>query len=63
MILNKQQQKNLFNDINSGGSSGGVIEAINALGDRIAGMTIIVQANSREIARLVRDERNSGFAI
>lgn len=63
MILNKQQQKNLFNDINSGGSSGAVIDAINALGDRIAGMTIIVQANSREIARLVRDERNAGFAI
>lgn len=63
MILNRQQQTKLFNDINNGGGGGNVVEAINALGDRIARMNIVVQANSREIARLVRDEREAGFAI
>lgn len=63
MILNRQQQTKLFNDINNGGNSGNVVQAINNLGDRIARMNIIVQANSREIARLVRDEREAGFAI
>lgn len=62
MILNRRQQSNLFNEIN-GGSSSSIVSAINRLGDRIANMTIIVQANSREIARLVRDEREAGFAI
>lgn len=63
MVLNKQQQSELFSIANGGGSSGGVIQAINALGDRIANMNIIVQANAREIARLVRDEREAGFAV
>lgn len=63
MILNKQQQSKLFNDINNGGNSGSVVEAINSLGDRIARMNIVVQANSREIARLVRDEREAGFVV
>jgi hypothetical protein len=63
MILNRQQQSKLFSDINNGGGGGSVIAAISALGDRIAGMTIVVQANSREIARLVRDEREAGFAV
>lgn len=63
MVLNRQQQTKLFNDINNGGNSGNVVQAINNLGDRIARMNIIVQANSREIARLVRDEREAGFAI
>lgn len=62
MVLNKQQQARLFNIAETGGS-GGVIEAINSLGDRIANMNIVVQANSREIARLVRDERQAGFAV
>jgi hypothetical protein len=63
MILTRQQQSKLFSDINNGGGGGSVIAAISALGDRIAGMTIVVQANSREIARLVRDEREAGFAV
>jgi hypothetical protein len=63
MVLNRQQQTKLFNDINNGGGSGSVVTAINNLGDRIARMNIIVQANSREIARLVRDEREAGFAV
>ena len=64
MVLNKSQQSELFSLANGGGSGGNsVTEAIRLLGDRIAGMTITVQANSREIARLVRDERESGFAI
>lgn len=63
MILNKQQQATMFNDLKNGGSGGGVIEAINSLGDRIARMNIVIHANSREIARLVRDERETGFAV
>lgn len=63
MVLNRQQQTKLFNDINNGGNSGNVVQAINNLGDRIARMNIVVQANSREIARLVRDEREAGFAV
>lgn len=63
MVLNRQQQTKLFNDINSGGTSGNVIEAINNLGERISNMKIVVQANSREIARLVRDEKQAGFIL
>ena len=62
MVLNRQQQTRLFNMAENGGSST-VVNAINALGDRIANMNIIVQANSREIARLVRDERQAGFVV
>jgi hypothetical protein len=64
MILNRQQQSQMFAQLNGQGSSGSsVIDAISRLGDRIANMNIIVQANSREIARLVRDEREAGFAV
>jgi len=63
MVLNKQQQAELFSIANGGGAGGNVVDAINALGDRIANMNIVVQANAREIARLVRDERESGFAV
>ena len=62
MVLTRGQQNKLFNQI-SGTEESGVVGAIQALGDRIAGMNIIVQANSRGIARLVRDERAAGFAI
>jgi hypothetical protein len=63
MVLTRAQQTRLFNDISNGGGGGDVVGAINALGDRIANMNIVVQANSREIARLVRDERAAGFAV
>lgn len=62
MILNKAQQANLFRIANSGGGDG-VIEAIENLGAKIANMQTIIQINSREIARAVRDERAAGFSV
>lgn len=61
MVLNDRQQSNLFNLANNGGS-GNIEAAISRLGDRIERMQIVVQANAREIARVVRDEREAGFA-
>lgn len=63
MILNKSQQKELFSLANGGGSSDAIIKAIDSLGARIASMQTVVSINSREIARAVRDERSSGFAV
>ena len=63
MILNKNQQKELFSIANGGGSSDAIIKAIDNLGARIASMQTVVSINSREIARAVRDERSSGFAV
>jgi hypothetical protein len=60
MILNRQQQTQLFNDINNGGNNTGMIREIIA---EIKSIPIIVQANGREIARLIRDEKNAGFAF
>lgn len=47
MILNAEQQKNLFNMINNGGGGG----------------DIVIQIDRREIARAVRDEIRSGFKM
>lgn len=63
MILNKSQQKELFSIANGGGSSDAIIKAIDNLGAKIASMQTVVSINSREIARAVRDERSSGFAV
>lgn len=63
MLLNRNQQTKLFNDINGGGGGSEVVAAIHSLGDRISNMQIVVQANAREIARLVRDEKASGFSV
>lgn len=64
MILNRQQQTEMFRQLNGGGSSNSNLsDAINSLGDRIASMNIVVHANSREIARLVREENKSGFSF
>jgi hypothetical protein len=63
MILNKSQQKELFSIANGGGSSDAIINAIENLGAKIASMQTVVSINSREIARAVRDERSSGFAV
>jgi len=62
MILNRSQQKTLF-DIANGGGNGGIMSAIESLGNKIQNMTIVVQADGREIARLVRDQRLTGFAV
>lgn len=63
MILNKSQQKELFSIANGRGSSDAIINAIENLGAKIASMQTVVSINSREIARAVRDERSSGFAV
>lgn len=62
MVLNSSQQAQLFNMANGGPSGSSIEGAIDRLGNRIASMNIVVQANAREIARLVRDEREAGFA-
>lgn len=63
MILNRQQQANLFAQANGAGAGGGFVEAINNLGNRIAAMQIQLNVNGREIARIVRDEQQAGFAF
>lgn len=63
MILNRQQQTELFRIANGQSSGSNVVDAIYALGDRIENMNIVVQANSREIARLVREESRGGFSF
>lgn len=64
MVLNRQQQAQLFRQANGeGGSNESLLGAISSLGDRIERMSITVQANGREIARLVREENRSGFAF
>lgn len=63
MVLTRQQQANLFEQANNGGGGGGVVAAINALGDRIAAIQTQIIINGREIARVVRDEREAGFAV
>lgn len=62
MVLNSSQQAQLFNLANGGPAGSSIEGAIERLGNRIANMTIVVQANAREIARLVRDEKEAGFA-
>lgn len=62
MVLNSSQQAQLFNLANGGPAGSNIEGAIDRLGNRIASMNIVVQANAREIARLVRDEREAGFA-
>jgi len=63
-VLNSGQQRNFMKLANGdGGNNSGVMAAIEALGNKIQNMTIVVQADGREIARLVRDQRASGFAV
>lgn len=62
MVLNREQQKKLF-DIANGGGNGGLMSAIESLGNKIQNMTIVVQADGREIARLVRDQKLTGFVV
>ena len=62
MILRRDQQKVLFDDINERAASGSRGSSQADIIEAIRSMPIIVQANGREIARLVRDERANGFA-
>lgn len=65
MILNRGQQATLFNQINNGtgGSNESVIEAINNLGNRIATMEIVLQADDTEIARSASRGVQNGVII
>ena len=63
MVLTQSQQATLFNMANNGGSGNGMIEAIERLGQKIQNMTLIVQADGREIAKLVRDQKQAGFVL
>jgi hypothetical protein len=62
MILNLDQQKEMFKQLNGGGGSGNS-DMVNQIIAGVRSIPIIVQANSREIARLVRDERTNGFGV
>lgn len=60
MILNRESQQRLFNQINNGGGdSSEVIAAIN----RLASQPIVIQVDGIEIARATRDAVAAGFAI
>lgn len=59
MILTGNEQKNLFQDIRTGGGS----EKIDNLTDAIMNQPIIVQVDNKEIARAVRDAQRDGFKV
>lgn len=64
MVLNQGQQAQLFQLANGGGgNNGGIVEAINALGDRIDNMEIVLQADDNEIARSTSRGVESGVVI
>ena len=62
MILNRQQQAELFNQANGGGGNG-VINAINRLGDRIANIEVVVMADDYEIGRSVNRAVSNGLVL
>jgi hypothetical protein len=62
MILTREQQKTLFEDINQRRVGGGS-QDMSQIMEAIRSMPIVVHASGREIARLVRDERSSGFGV
>ena len=63
MILNRQQQVEMFKQLNGQGSGGGTMQNIREVVSEMRSIPIIVQANGREIARLIRDEKASGFGV
>lgn len=62
MILNNTQQKELLNVAN-GRSNSNDNGALASLVDAIRNQVNVIQIDGREIARVVRDQRASGFAI
>jgi hypothetical protein len=62
MILNREQQATLFNQANGNSSGSGGVSREEVV-QMIRSIPIVVQANGREIARLVRDERVNGFGV
>lgn len=64
MVLNMSQQRELFDIANgSSRSSGDIVSAVREIVSEIKQVPIIVQANGREIARLIRDEGRNGFEV
>lgn len=65
MFLTKAQQGRLFNMINKGGTGNNedISEAINNLAMAIKEQPVIMEANGRELARVIRDERIAGVRI
>ena len=60
MFLNATQQRNLFNQIDSGGNSDGeMIDAINNLASR----PVVLEIDGREIARTVKEQGLQGFSF
>lgn len=62
MILNRQQQTSLFNQINSG-SSGGNSEQLERLIEALNNQAIVLTLDGREIARSVRSQVQQGFKL
>jgi hypothetical protein len=62
MVLTQAQQATLFQMANGAGG-GGFVEAVERLGQEIQNMTIVVQADGREIAKVVRDQKLAGFTL
>jgi hypothetical protein len=65
MILNKQQQARLFEIANGANSekSDRLVDEIRDLASSIRNVPIVVEANGREIAKLVRDQISGGFKL
>lgn len=64
MILNKQQQAQLFAQANGQGASNeSIAKAISSLGNKIENMTIILQADDTEIARSTSRGVQDGIII
>lgn len=64
MILNRSQQAQLFQQANNGGgSSSGMINAIEQLGNRIAAMEIVIVADDNEIGRSVSRAVEAGVVL
>jgi endonuclease III len=62
MILNKNQQTELYGLATGSRSANGGSD-LAAIISEIRNIPIIVQANGREIARLIRDEQKNGFEV
>ena len=65
MFLTKGQQGRLFNMINKGGTGNNedISEALNNLADSIRQRPVILEADGRELARVIRDQRLAGVQI
>jgi hypothetical protein len=63
MVLNRNQQTELFSMANGSRSGAGGGLDMSQIINEIRSIPIIVQANGRELARLIRDEQRNGFEV